>query len=113
MPAEPATKAFILDTGEIAERLNVAMSTLSGWLRADQARRPEDRVFDFHRWRGRSRYWSEEGFQKLEMAIHRESQVGVLARWRTRRSDDLLSPPDPDADASLDQVLSRGIARRY
>lgn len=101
------TKAFNLGIGDIAERLNVAKSTLGGWLRADQDRPPELRVLEFHRWRGRSRFWSEESFQQLESAIHRESQTGVLAGWRVRRPDTGLSPSDPDAEASLERVLGR------
>jgi hypothetical protein len=102
---EPESQNFKLGIAEVAQRLNVAASTLGGWLRADQERLPERRVFEFHRWRGRSRFWSEESFRQLERAIHRESQNGVLAGWRTRKSGGRLSPADPDAEASLEKVL--------
>jgi hypothetical protein len=98
---------------EVAARLDVAPATLKGWLAEDQERDPAMRKFDFHRWRGRSRKWSEVGFRKLEMAIHQESQDGVLARWRTRGKAKMESPPDPDAEASLAEVLGSKQERTY
>jgi hypothetical protein len=94
-----------LDVMQVAKRLDVAPTTLKGWLAEDQDRDPATRKFDFHRWRGRSRKWTEKGFRKLEMAIHQESQTGVLARWRTREKTKTGSPPDPDAEAALAEVL--------
>ncbi len=57
--------------------------------------------------------WSEEGFEKLEMAIHRESQIGVLAHGRTREKTKRESPPDPDAEAALEEVLGVKNTRTY
>jgi hypothetical protein len=94
-----------LDVTQVAARLDVALATLKGWLTEDHERDPAARRFDFHRWRGRNRKWSEEGYQKLEMAIHHESQSGVLSRWRTREKTKAESPPDPDAEAALAEVL--------
>jgi hypothetical protein len=88
---------------EVAARLGMAVSTLNGWLAVDENR--QHALFDFHRWRGNKRVWSEEGFQKLEAAIDRESRRGVLAGRRTRSKAKPLSPPDPDAEAALAQVL--------
>jgi hypothetical protein len=88
---------------EVAGRLGVAASTLNGWLAVDENRqRP---LFDFHRWRGNKRVWSEEGFQQLEAAIDSESRRGVLAGRRTRSKAKPMSPPDPDAEAALARVL--------
>jgi hypothetical protein len=91
---------------EAATRLGTAVSTLNSWLADDASRGPAERVLDFHRWRGNKRVWSEEAFQKLEMAIHRESENGVLAGGRTRERVWRESPPDPDAEAALAEVLS-------
>jgi hypothetical protein len=100
---------YVLDTETVAKRLNVSVSTLNAWLRKDEARPPERQAFqEFHRSRGRYRFWSEESFRLLEIAIHRESQPGgVLAAWRNRRRDIDRSPPDPDAEAALEEVLHR------
>ncbi len=94
---------FTLGSEEIAERLGIALSTLNAWLRADQLRPEESQVFAFHRWRGRSRFWSELSFQKFELAIHRESQFGVLC---SRRGAAVLSESDPDAADALAVVLN-------
>ena len=95
-----------LDVTEVATRLDVAPATLKGWLADDQEREPAERKFDFHRWRGRNRKWTQEGFRKLEFAIHQESQNGVLSGWRTRKKNpNAESPPDPDAYAALAEVL--------
>jgi hypothetical protein len=102
-----------LDVVEVAARLDVAPATLKGWLAEDHERNPAMRKFDFHRWRGRSRKWTEDSFLKLEMAIHQESQTGVLARWRTREKTKTESPPDPDAEASLAEVLGSKQERTY
>lgn len=100
---------YVLDTENVAKRLNVSVSTLNAWLRKDEARPPERQVFQkFHRSRGRYRFWSEESFRQLEAAIHRESQPGgVLAAWRNRKTNVDLSPPDPDAEVALEEVLHR------
>jgi hypothetical protein len=103
----------ILEVKDVAARLGVVVSTLNGWLKEDEARDPSKRVFDFHRLRGRSRKWSEAGFQKLEMAIHRESENGVLAGGRTREKGRHESPPDPDAEAALATVLGTKHVRTY
>ena len=103
----------MLDLVEVAARLAVAQATLKGWLADDQERPAPDRVFDFHRWRGRNRKWTEEGFQHLEAAIHRESQIGVLARWRTREKSNMDSPPDPDAEAAMREVLGEDSDKTY
>jgi hypothetical protein len=92
-------------TDEVAERLGIATSTLNLWLRADQQRPAGMQVFAFHRWRGRCRVWSEEAFEQLEQAIHRESQYGVLcAKRAASRSSDAA---DPDATDALARILSK------
>jgi hypothetical protein len=88
---------------EVAKRLGLAVSTLNGWLAVDENR--QHALFDFHRWRGKKRVWSEEGFQQLEDAIDRESRRGVLSGQRARSKTRPLSPPDPDAEAALARVL--------
>lgn len=98
----------LLEVKDVAIRLGIATSTLNGWLKEDEGRAQP--IFAFHRWRGRQRRWSEAGFQKLEIAIHRESRAGVLSGSRIRRAT-AVSPPDPDAEASLDEVL--GDKRTY
>jgi hypothetical protein len=95
----------VFTAGEAASRLGTAVSTLNTWLADDGNRGPTERVFDFHRWRGNKRVWSEEGFQKLEMAIHRESENGILAGGRTRGRTRHESPSDPDAEAALAEIL--------
>jgi hypothetical protein len=102
-----------LDVAEVAARLDVAPATLKGWLSEDQDRDPADRKFDFHRWRGRRRKWTEAGFRKLELAIHEESQTGVLSGWRTREKTRAVSPADPDAEAALAEVLGTKHKRTY
>jgi hypothetical protein len=101
-----------LEVKDVARRLDVAPSTLNGWLKDDEGRPPEQRVFEFHRWRGRLRKWSEAGFRKLETAIHRESQGGVLSGSRIHRGS-TASPPDPDAEAALGEVLGDDRKRTY
>jgi hypothetical protein len=101
-----------LEVKDVARRLDVAPSTLNGWLKEDENRPPGQRMFEFHRWRGRLRKWSEAGFRKLEMAIHRESQAGVLSGSRIRRHT-VVSPPDLDAEAALNEVLGDDRKRTY
>jgi hypothetical protein len=93
----------MLSAIEVAARLGVAASTLNGWLAVDENR--QNPLFDFHRWRGNKRVWSEEGFGQLEAAIDRESRRGVLSGQRTRSKAKPTSPPDPDAEAALARVL--------
>jgi hypothetical protein len=102
-----------LDVKTVAERLGVAASTLNSWLKDDEVRPISERVFDFHRWRGRVRRWSEEGFLSLEMAIHHESESGVLSGGRTREKVRHESPLDPDAEAALREVLGSNRKRTY
>ncbi|HEY3745527.1 MAG TPA: hypothetical protein VGL17_04755 [Gemmatimonadaceae bacterium] len=102
-----------LEVKEVARRLDIAPSTLNGWLRDDEARPSGRRVFEFHRCRGRVRKWSEIGFRKLEIAIHLQSQHGgVLAQSRVRR-ELVSSPPDPDAEAAMDEVLGNNRGGAY
>jgi len=89
----------------VAQRLRIAVSTLNGWLLEDDQRPAHQQVFQFHRWRGARRYWSELGFRRLEEAIHRESRSGVLARGRKRPS--ILTDETADQDA-LERVLHFG-----
>jgi hypothetical protein len=93
----------MLSAIEVAGRLGVAASTLNGWLAIDENR--QQPLFDFHRWRGNKRVWSEEGFRLLEAAIDRESRRGVLSGQRIRSKAKPMSPPDPDAEAALARVL--------
>jgi hypothetical protein len=97
---------------QAALRLGTATSTLNGWLAEDDARDPDRRLFEFHRWRGNKRIWSEDGFVKLELAIHRESQDGVLSGARLRAKSN-RSPADPDADQALADVLGPLFKRTY
>jgi hypothetical protein len=94
---------LLLTAREVADRLGTAVSTLNSWLAVDENR--EHALFNFHRWRGAKRVWTEEGFQKFEAAIDRESRRGVLASRRTRSKAKPMSPPDPDAEAALARVL--------
>jgi hypothetical protein len=103
----------VLSAREVAIRLGTAVSTLNAWLAEDEMREQPCRLFDFHRWRGNKRMWSQEGFERLEMAIHRESQSGVLAGGRTRERNRRESPPDPDAEAALEAVLGAKRVRTY
>ena len=103
----------MLSAREVAIRLGTAVSTLNAWLADDELREQSRRLFDFHRWRGNKRMWTDEGFEMLEMAIHRESQSGVLAGGRTRERTRRESPPDPDADAALEAVLGAKHVRTY
>lgn len=97
-------KRKAMTASDVAAALGTAVSTLNSWLSGDELREPTRRCFDFHRWRGNRRVWSEEGFQLLETAIHRESQLGgVLAGGRRRQKHE--SPSDPDAEAALAEVL--------
>jgi hypothetical protein len=103
---------YVLGIKTVAARLHVAVSTLNGWLREDYRRPEAFRLFEFHRWRGKNRFWSEKSFLRLEMAIHCESQHGgVLAGSRSRTSNSRASAPDPDAEASLEKVLGRRVPR--
>jgi hypothetical protein len=102
-----------LDVKTVAERLGVAVSTLNSWLKDDELRPVDGRVFEFHRWRGRVRRWTEEGFLSLETAIHRESAVGVLSGGRAREKVRRESPADPDAEAALRDVLGPNHKRTY
>jgi hypothetical protein len=98
---------------EVAIRLGTAVSTLNAWLADDEMRAQSHRLFEFHRWRGNKRMWTEEGFERLEMAIHSESQCGVLAGGRTREKNGRASPPDPDAEVALETVLGTQHVRTY
>ena len=103
---------YTLDVDSVALRLGISTSTLNGWLKNDQ-QRPEDRqVFAFHRWRGRSRFWSEASFEQLENAIHHQSQHGVLATWRVRNAM-CDQEPDPDAEDALARVIGAKVDRTY
>jgi hypothetical protein len=94
-----------LGAAEVADRLGIALSTLNGWLKADEQRPESMQVFAFHRCRGRSRLWSETSFQKLDLAIHQESKNGVL---RSRQSNiDTGSEADPDAEDALARVIGK------
>jgi hypothetical protein len=103
----------VITAAEAAARLGTAVSTLNAWLADDGSRGPAERLFDFHRWRGNKRVWSEEGFLKLEMAIHLESENGVLAGGRTRERTREISPSDPDAAAALEEVLGAKRTRTF
>ncbi len=61
-----------LDARTVALRLGVALSTLNGWLGADEERPLAERRFHFHSYRGRKRVWSEQAFRLLERAIETE-----------------------------------------
>ena len=89
-----------LEVKDVARRLDVAPSTLNGWLRYYEGRPPEQRVLEFHRWRGRLRKWSEAGFRKLETAIHRESPYKA-ASCRGSRSAPSSLPAGPRRRGSL------------
>jgi hypothetical protein len=78
---------------------------------ADHDRHPSRRVFEYHRLRGRKRFWSEESFELFEAAIHRESQDGVLAPGRKNRTDRQNSESDPEAEAALRSVLGKRLPR--
>ena len=107
--SETATQ-FILSTKDVAARLCVASSTLNAWLQEDDARMPQDKLFRFHRWVGNRRRWSEDGYRMLELAVHYESENGVLARVRTRTA---RCPADPDAEMSLAEVLDPKDTRTF
>lgn len=93
-----------LEVKDVAHRLGVAVSTLNAWLKEDEGRDSEARVFAFHRRRGRIRRWSEKGYLALEAAIHRESENGILSLSRNR-NDLRGSPSEAEAEAALAEVL--------
>jgi hypothetical protein len=99
-----SARQYNLRTKDVAARLCIAQSTLNIWLKEDEARETKDQLFKFHRWVGNRRKWSEEGYRLLEHAIHRESEKGVLSSMRARVKT-TQSPADPDAEASLAEVL--------
>lgn len=73
-----------LNARSVALRLGTALSTLNGWLSADEEHPAHERRFAFHTYRGRKRLWSEAGFVALERAIEIESEPGgVLGGWRS------------------------------
>lgn len=97
---------YVLKSREVADRLCVAHSTLNSWLKEDEAREGADQQFKFHRWVGNRRRWSEEGYRLLEIAVHRESENGVLSSMQARAKSS-KSAADPDAEASLAEVLEK------
>jgi hypothetical protein len=101
---------YRLGIKDVAERLAVATSTLNNWLKDDENRDPKDQLFKFHRWVGNRRKWSEDGFRLLELAVHSESENGVLSAARSRAKP-TRSPEDPDAAASLAEVLGAKMPR--
>jgi hypothetical protein len=94
-----------LGAAEVADRLGIASSTLNAWLKADEQRPEAMQVFAFHRCRGRSRFWSEASFQKLDLAIHQESKNGVLSSRQA--SIESGSEADPDAEDALARVIGK------
>ena len=72
-----------LNARTVAARLGIGLSTLNGWLAAEEDRPLHDRRFHFHTFHGRKRVWSLAGFQSLKQAIEDQSEPGgVLAGWR-------------------------------
>lgn len=72
-----------LNARTVAARLGIGLSTLNGWLAAEEDRPLLDQRFHFHTFHGRKRVWSLAGFQSLKQAIEAESEPGgVLAGWR-------------------------------
>lgn len=86
---------YRLGIRDVAARLAVAPSTLNNWLRDDENREPKDQLFKFHRWVGNRRKWSEDGFRLLELAVHSESENGVLSAARSRAKP-TRSEPAPE-----------------
>lgn len=102
---------YRLGADEVSARLSIAKSTLNAWLKMDDARPLEHQLFKFHQWVGNKRRWSEEGYRLLERAIHMQSESGVLST-RTRVPAATASV-DPDAEASLREVLCQPRPRSY
>lgn len=72
-----------LNARTVAARLGIGLSTLNGWLAAEEDRPLLDQRFHFHTFHGRKRVWSLANFQSLKQAIEDESEPGgVLAGWR-------------------------------
>lgn len=72
-----------MDARTVAAYLGIALSTLNGWLAAEEDRPAADQRFHFHTFHGRKRLWSQDGFRALKQAIETESEPGgVLAGWR-------------------------------
>jgi hypothetical protein len=96
----------------VAARLPVAQSTLTTWLKEDEAREAHSELFRFHRWVGNRRRWSEDGYRNLERAIFAQSENGVrpIARSRART---VASPADSEAEASLAEILSPAQKRTF
>lgn len=95
-----------LNARSVALRLGVHISTLNCWLASDEERRPENRRFGFHRYRGRKRVWTIAAFNALKLAIEAESEPGgCLGGWR-RGADKRETTDDGAASEALDQVLA-------
>lgn len=97
-------RQFRLGIKDVASRLSIATSTLNTWLKEDEDREAKHQCLKFHRWVGNRRKWSEQGYQLLELAVHAQSESGVLSSSRLRAKSP-TSPADPDAEASLAEVL--------
>lgn len=81
-----------LNARTVAARLGIGLSTLNGWLAAEEDRPLLDQRFHFHTFHGRKRVWSLAGFQSLKQAIEDESEPGgVLAGWRKGPGSDSRS----------------------
>lgn len=106
-----SSEYYLLTASEVADRLGVALSTLNGWLRDDEQRPEPLQVFSFHRYRGRSRFWSEGSFQRLEYAIHQESRFGALRPQPKKTAPS--SEADPDAEDALARVIGKRQLRTY
>lgn len=94
---------FPLNARAVAAGLGISLSTLNGWLAADKARHPDNRLLSFHAYRGRKRVWSETAYLALERAVERESSPGgILGGWRTSSH---LPPHRTAAEQALRRVL--------
>ena len=96
---------------EVVERLRLGRRTFDGWLAEDLLRAADERLFQFHTYRGRKRIWTETAFQNLRQAIERESQLGgVLARSSSRNvtaTGTLRAPSSPmAAQSACEKVLT-------
>lgn len=92
-----------LSAREVAERLHIALSTLNSWLQEDDGRPKHLQVFQFFRWRGSRRIWSQDGYRQFEEAVHQQSQgAGILARRCRAKAH---SRNDTNAQAALEHVL--------